>query len=530
VLAQGDFDHFELDAIERGSELLAARLKTAVERRRLCRPRAGDLGREHARLEHGPRLGERDDPPDLVVELPDVARPGKQQQLLHRVLGDPHVPLAIVGSGAREEVMHERRDLVAALAQGRDLQPDDVEAIEEIFAKPPGLDGQLEVRVGGDDDTDVHGEWRAVAERTDFARLEEAQQFGLQFEAELADLVEEERAAARRADDAGTVAVGAGERAAPVAEQLALQHLAGDGGAVEGDERSVGAIGVVVDGSRDDFLAGPAFSGNEDADVGRRDPFGESHDARHAAGDNGVSVLERRLVDRPEGETLFAFGAPALDVVDGGEEQRDGVHGGDGFDVAVRLDPQFGGAIAYRSDDEAARPGGFGRLVTAGRRGEDLGFARGVDEDGGGAADAAGPAEQFDELVGEKLRPAGLDHERGYRLEDGVGGRFAARGGSRSRVFVWGGLDGGVPAARELEESRDVAEGGVEALGAPAVSVGARAVAGGGEGAGEDCFVLGVEIRRLRDEIDGRCTQQGERFASSIGLLQEESLRQQTTL
>ena len=59
---------------------------------------------------------------------------------------------------------------------------------------------------------------------------------GCRSSAELADLVEEEGAFAGGADQAELVAVGAGEGAAAVAEQLALEQVARDGGAVERDE------------------------------------------------------------------------------------------------------------------------------------------------------------------------------------------------------------------------------------------------------------------------------------------------------
>ena len=85
------------------------------------------------------------------------------------------------------------------------------------------------------------------AERVDLALLEEAEQLGLEVEADVADLVEEERAAVGGADDAGERVVGAGEGALAMAEELALEHVARDGGAVEGDEGPVGAAGGAMD-------------------------------------------------------------------------------------------------------------------------------------------------------------------------------------------------------------------------------------------------------------------------------------------
>jgi len=54
--------------------------------------------------------------------------------------------------------------------------------------------------VGGGDDADVDGQRAGLAERRDFARLEEAEQLRLQVEAELADFVEEQGAFAGGAD------------------------------------------------------------------------------------------------------------------------------------------------------------------------------------------------------------------------------------------------------------------------------------------------------------------------------------------
>jgi hypothetical protein len=48
-----------------------------------------------------------------------------------------------------------------------------------------------------------------------------------------------------------------------VPEQLALQQVFRDGGAVQGQERPVGAAGVLVDRPGDEFLAGAALAGNQ---------------------------------------------------------------------------------------------------------------------------------------------------------------------------------------------------------------------------------------------------------------------------
>jgi hypothetical protein len=53
----------------------------------------------------------------------------------------------------------------------------------------------------------------------------------------------------------------AGEGAALVAEERGFDERFGERGAVDGDERFVGAVGQLVDRARDEFLAGAGRSG-----------------------------------------------------------------------------------------------------------------------------------------------------------------------------------------------------------------------------------------------------------------------------
>ena len=79
-----------------------------------------------------------------------------------------------------------------------------------------------------------------AADPLDLALLNRAQQLGLQLVAEVADLVEEQRAAAGELELAELLPDGAGERALLVAEQRALDELLRDGGKVHRHERRLG--------------------------------------------------------------------------------------------------------------------------------------------------------------------------------------------------------------------------------------------------------------------------------------------------
>src|SRR5690606_33096886 len=108
------------------------------------------------------------------------------------------------------------------------------------------------------------------AERLDLALLHGAQHLRLQHDRELADLVEEQRAAVRLLELADLVKRGTGERALDMAEQDRLEQRLRNRRAVDDDVRLVGAPAVPVDRARDEILAGAALAADQDRRVGGR--------------------------------------------------------------------------------------------------------------------------------------------------------------------------------------------------------------------------------------------------------------------
>jgi hypothetical protein len=128
--------------------------------------------------------------------------------------------------------------------------------------------------------------------------LEEPQELGLHRHRHLADLVEEQGAAGRRLDLAAGPLGGAGERAALVPEQLALEQRLGDRRAVDRHEGPAPTLRALVDAPRQDLLAGAAL-----AQEGHRDLAGG-----HGL-EQGVDLAHRRRAhDRSQDDSGRATG------------------------------------------------------------------------------------------------------------------------------------------------------------------------------------------------------------------------------
>ena len=109
-----------------------------------------------------------------------------------------------------------------------------LEPVVQVLAEGAAFDRLGQVAIGRGDETDLRANHPVAAEPRELALLERAQELGLDRRRHLADLVEEQHAAAGLFDAARLHGHGAGERAALVAEELGLEQLIGQGRAVDG--------------------------------------------------------------------------------------------------------------------------------------------------------------------------------------------------------------------------------------------------------------------------------------------------------
>ena len=127
--------------------------------------------------------------------------------------------LAFFGGEAGEEVLGELGHVAEPVAQRRHPDREHVEPVVEVLAELAFLDQLDHVAVGRGDEAEVDLHRALGADRIDLAFLQRAQQLDLRFERQLADLVEEQRAAVGFLELADALVGGAGERALLVAEQ-----------------------------------------------------------------------------------------------------------------------------------------------------------------------------------------------------------------------------------------------------------------------------------------------------------------------
>src|SRR6185312_16096455 len=95
-----------------------------------------------------------------------------------------------------QKVTRKQLDVTRPLAQRGKIQPHDAQSIEQILAKRPAVDRIRERHVGACNDSRRDGQLDGAAHSLERALLQYAEQFRLQLERKLTNLVQEDRAAA----------------------------------------------------------------------------------------------------------------------------------------------------------------------------------------------------------------------------------------------------------------------------------------------------------------------------------------------
>ena len=137
------------------------------------------------------------------------------------------------------------------LAQGRNVDWNNVEAIVEIFAKRLFFKRGAQVAVRGSEESDVDFDGARAAKALELAFLQDAQELHLYGRWHVSNFVEEKRAFIGEFEFSWLAGGGAGERSFFVAEEFALQKIFRDCRAVDFDKRARCAARFFMDGAGD---------------------------------------------------------------------------------------------------------------------------------------------------------------------------------------------------------------------------------------------------------------------------------------
>ncbi len=135
------------------------------------------VGQHHAAFDH-------------VLQLAHVARPFIGAEVVDGAGSEAmHLPVVLKGKLA-QKMAGQNGNVLAPLAQGRQMDVDHVQPVEEVLAEPSGHDLFLQILVRGCHQTKIHGNGLGPSDPLDDPFLQHAQELDLHLLRQLADLVQ----------------------------------------------------------------------------------------------------------------------------------------------------------------------------------------------------------------------------------------------------------------------------------------------------------------------------------------------------
>src|SRR5882672_9197894 len=197
---------------------------------------------------------------DAVLQFAHVARPVVFEQALHGSGADLD---SATGSVAVDKPMHQHGDVGAALAQSGQMKGHHIKAEIEVLAECAIFVRSLQVAIGRGHNAHVHLGAVVATHRTDFFVLQYAQKFGLQFERQFADFIEEDGTPAGSMEQSGLGPDGSRKGPSLMTKEFAFYQRGHEGYAVDGDERLARESAAEMNRPGNQLLAGARLTRDE---------------------------------------------------------------------------------------------------------------------------------------------------------------------------------------------------------------------------------------------------------------------------
>ena len=166
-------------------------------------------------------------------------------------------------------MLNQLGNILRTPAQRGNLEFYDLEPVVEVEAELSLTDGLLQVLVGCGNDPDVHGNGIMAADPGNFPLFQDPEEAHLCHERHFADLVQEDRATVRLLENSQVLGLGIGESSLLMTKKFVFQQVFRNGGAIDGFERPLSPLTVLVQGIGDRIFSNAAFSNEKYGDRGR---------------------------------------------------------------------------------------------------------------------------------------------------------------------------------------------------------------------------------------------------------------------
>src|SRR5215472_11426410 len=216
-----------------------------------------------------------------VFELSYVPRPLIRFQLAHRFRRDSLNRLLHGLAKPFQEMSRQQRNILATLAQGRNLDRNHAEPVVKVLAEAPFRNLLFKILIRRRNNAHIDVRFFRAPDRAHLSLLKHAVQLHLHSQTHVADLVHEKRSAMRGLEQALAILVRSRKCPFHVSEELRLEQRFGKSATIDSDEWSLSAKTVFVNGAGNQLFPGSAFSSDQNAARLGRNGLNQVEDGAH---------------------------------------------------------------------------------------------------------------------------------------------------------------------------------------------------------------------------------------------------------
>src|SRR5436309_6066940 len=162
-----------------------------------------------------------------------------------------------------QEIFRQQGNILAAFAQSRHLDLDNRNSEIKIFAEGAFADHLIEIAVRSTNHSHIYRMWKVGSKTLHGPFLQNAQQLGLQWQREIANLVNKNRSAVGLFKSSAPALAGASKGTALMTEQFIVNQRVGKRANREGHKGLVSARAQLMDSASNHALARATLASDE---------------------------------------------------------------------------------------------------------------------------------------------------------------------------------------------------------------------------------------------------------------------------
>src|SRR6266704_384350 len=163
-----------------------------------------------------------------------------------------------------DKMLHQRLDVRATFSERGNVNRENIQSMEQISAKRSASHHLFQVAISRRDHPNIDRQFPILAYTENAIFLQDPQEFRLQRQIQITDLIEEEDSPIGCPNQSPAISLRPRKSSTAMTKKFAFRNAGGDRAAIQSHQRAAGALAVeTMDGVDQKLLSRPGLTGNQ---------------------------------------------------------------------------------------------------------------------------------------------------------------------------------------------------------------------------------------------------------------------------